>query len=139
MLPARQTHLVLKHKSKHDFISKFEDLSGPKSYQRISALSRPLVRHPVPAVWGKEVSGETSCGCNGREISGEVQDVRAALSPQRESSCRCCSLSSSRHLMSCFLTQQPGKHCVTFMKPRQSGSDLNIRQNFLFLSFTHVY
>lgn len=79
MLPARHAHLVLKHKSKHDFISKFEDLYGPKSYQHISALSRPLVRHPVPAVCGKEVSGETSFGCNGREISGDVQDVRAQL------------------------------------------------------------
>lgn len=72
MLPASHTHLVLKHKSKHDFISKFKDLSCPKSYQHISALSRPLVRHPAPAVCGKEVSGETSFGCNGREVSGDV-------------------------------------------------------------------
>lgn len=79
MLPTPHTHLVLKHKSKHDLISRFKDLSDPKSYQRASALSRALVRHPAPAACGKEASGETSFGCNGREISGEVQDVRAQL------------------------------------------------------------
>lgn len=76
MLPAPHTHLVLKHKSKHDFVSKFKGLPCAKSCQPISALSRPLVRHPAPAVCGKEVSGETSFSC---KVSGDVWDVRAQL------------------------------------------------------------
>lgn len=70
MLPTPRKHLVLKHKSEYDFISKFKDVSSPKLCQHVSALQ---IISGVPSfsqACGKKVQGETSLGWSGREGQG---------------------------------------------------------------------
>lgn len=72
MLPVLHKYLVLKHKTKCDFILKFKDVPGPKLCYHSSALSRPLVGQSGPA---KSVARRCQGECPSTALAGKGLEI----------------------------------------------------------------